>query len=79
MIGLANKVHRALGPGLLEPPYSFVSLWLNIFNLIEPTNDNQERNMVSRKDYDCVILEKDDDGIAWVTLNRPEKRNAMSP
>ena len=35
--------------------------------------------MASREDYDCVILEKDDDGIAWVTLNRPEKRNAMSP
>ena len=35
--------------------------------------------MVSRNDYDCVTLEKDDDGIAWVTLNRPEKRNAMSP
>ena len=35
--------------------------------------------MASRKDYDCVTLEKDDDGIAWVTLNRPEKRNAMSP
>ena len=35
--------------------------------------------MVSRNEYDCVTLEKDDDGIAWVTLNRPEKRNAMSP
>ena len=35
--------------------------------------------MASRKDYDCVTLEKDDEGIAWVTLNRPEKRNAMSP
>jgi len=35
--------------------------------------------MASRQDYDCVILEKDDEGIAWVTLNRPEKRNAMSP
>jgi len=35
--------------------------------------------MTSRIDYDCVILEKDDEGIAWVTLNRPEKRNAMSP
>ena len=35
--------------------------------------------MVSRIEYDCVNLEKDDDGIAWVTLNRPEKRNAMSP
>ena len=30
--------------------------------------------MASRKDYECVVLEKDDEGIAWVTLNRPEKR-----
>jgi trans-feruloyl-CoA hydratase/vanillin synthase len=35
--------------------------------------------MASTKDYECVKLEKDDEGIAWVTLNRPEKRNAMSP
>ncbi len=35
--------------------------------------------MASTKDYECVKLEKDDDGIAWVTFNRPEKRNAMSP
>ncbi len=28
--------------------------------------------------YETVIVEKDT-GIAWVTLNRPEKRNAMSP
>ena len=35
--------------------------------------------MVSRNEYDCVTLDKDGDGIAWVTFNRPEKRNAMSP
>ena len=35
--------------------------------------------MVSRNEYDCVPLDKDGDGIAWVTFNRPEKRNAMSP
>lgn len=28
--------------------------------------------------YETVVVEKKD-GIAWVTLNRPEKRNAMSP
>jgi len=28
--------------------------------------------------YETVIVEKTD-GIAWVTLNRPDKRNAMSP
>ena len=35
--------------------------------------------MTARQDYECVTVEKDDEGIAWVTLNRPEKRNAMSP
>lgn len=28
--------------------------------------------------YENVLLERED-GITWVTLNRPEKRNAMSP
>jgi trans-feruloyl-CoA hydratase/vanillin synthase len=27
----------------------------------------------------CVKVETDADGITWVTFNRPEKRNAMSP
>ena len=27
----------------------------------------------------CVTVEIDSDQIAWVTLNRPEKRNAISP
>ena len=35
--------------------------------------------MASKKEYSCVLVEIDDDGIAWVTFNRPEKRNAMSP
>jgi trans-feruloyl-CoA hydratase/vanillin synthase len=26
-----------------------------------------------------LVLVEFDDGIAWVTLNRPDKRNAMSP
>jgi feruloyl-CoA hydratase/lyase len=30
-------------------------------------------------DNKCVTVEIDDDHIAWVTLNRPEKRNAISP
>ena len=29
--------------------------------------------------YRCVLVETDKDGITWVTFNRPEKRNAMSP
>ena len=28
--------------------------------------------------YENVIVERED-GITWVTLNRPEKRNALSP
>lgn len=33
---------------------------------------------MSEKSYQNIIVEKAD-GITWVTLNRPEKRNAMSP
>lgn len=29
--------------------------------------------------WETVLVDIDKDGIAWVTLNRPEKRNAMSP
>lgn len=31
------------------------------------------------KKFQCVLVENTGDGITWVTLNRPEKRNAMSP
>ena len=34
---------------------------------------------MKRTEYECVIVETDGDGISWVTFNRPEKRNAMSP
>jgi trans-feruloyl-CoA hydratase/vanillin synthase len=30
-------------------------------------------------EWSTVLAEADSDGIAWVTLNRPEKRNAMNP
>ncbi len=33
---------------------------------------------MSTKAYENIIVEKED-GITWVILNRPEKRNAMSP
>ena len=33
---------------------------------------------MSEKTYKCIKVEKSD-GIAWLTLNRPSKRNAMSP
>ncbi|HYU21155.1 MAG TPA: p-hydroxycinnamoyl CoA hydratase/lyase [Chloroflexota bacterium] len=33
---------------------------------------------VAPKTYQTVLVEKDS-GITWVTLNRPEKRNAMNP
>lgn len=35
--------------------------------------------MAVNTEYECVKVETDADGIAWVTFNRPEKRNAMSP
>jgi trans-feruloyl-CoA hydratase/vanillin synthase len=35
--------------------------------------------MAENKEYSCVKLDIDDEGIAWITYNRPEKRNAMSP
>jgi trans-feruloyl-CoA hydratase/vanillin synthase len=31
-----------------------------------------------KEKYDTVLVERED-GITWVTLNRPEKRNAMNP
>lgn len=33
---------------------------------------------MSRRDLDTVFVEKMD-GVAWITLNRPDQRNAMSP
>jgi trans-feruloyl-CoA hydratase/vanillin synthase len=34
--------------------------------------------MSTTTNYECVTVDKDD-GLTWVTLNRPDKRNAMSP
>ncbi|MBM3486741.1 MAG: p-hydroxycinnamoyl CoA hydratase/lyase [Alphaproteobacteria bacterium] len=35
--------------------------------------------MAKTKEWKCVKVDWDSDGITWVTFNRPEKRNAMSP
>jgi feruloyl-CoA hydratase/lyase len=35
--------------------------------------------MDSARQYDTVKIEKNGDGITWLYLNRPEKRNAMNP
>ncbi len=35
--------------------------------------------MVKKKEYSCVLVETDGEGITWITFNRPEKRNAMNP
>ena len=33
---------------------------------------------MAAKKYETILVEKND-GITWVTFNRPDKRNAMSP
>src|SRR5690606_30084228 len=33
----------------------------------------------AKEPWGNLVLVEFDDGIAWVTMNRPEKRNAMSP
>jgi trans-feruloyl-CoA hydratase/vanillin synthase len=35
--------------------------------------------MAQKKEYNCVLVDTDGDGITWITFNRPEKRNAMNP
>jgi len=35
--------------------------------------------MATKKEYTCVLVETDGEGITWITFNRPEKRNAMNP
>jgi len=34
---------------------------------------------MANKAYTCVLVETDEEGITWITFNRPEKRNAFSP
>lgn len=35
--------------------------------------------MATKQEYSCVLVETDQEGITWITFNRPEKRNAMNP
>src|SRR5215467_1404974 len=39
----------------------------------------KENPMAKKKEYTCVLVETDNEGITWITFNRPEKRNAMNP
>src|SRR5690606_3510579 len=44
------------------------------------TTDYRGRPMAQKKaPWGKTVLVDFEDGIAWVTLNRPDKRNAMSP
>jgi feruloyl-CoA hydratase/lyase len=42
------------------------------------TKIESRRRTVTGKKYETIKVEKAD-GITWVILNRPDKRNAMSP
>ena len=35
--------------------------------------------MAIKKESSCIRVETDEEGITWVTFNRPEKRNAFNP
>ncbi len=35
--------------------------------------------MAEKKEYTSVLVDTDEEGITWITFNRPEKRNAMNP
>src|SRR5712692_1539319 len=41
-------------------------------------SDRNEETTMATKKYETVLVEKQD-GITWLIMNRPEKRNAMSP
>ncbi|MDA8296114.1 MAG: p-hydroxycinnamoyl CoA hydratase/lyase [Actinomycetota bacterium] len=41
--------------------------------------DDRASRAVALGTWQTVLAELDSDGVAWVTLNRPEKRNAMNP
>jgi hypothetical protein len=40
--------------------------------------EQTRRKTVTTKKYETVLIEKQD-GITWLIMNRPDKRNAMSP
>ena len=41
--------------------------------------NSSARKSASKYKYNNVLVEQRKDGITFLTLNRPEKRNAMSP
>src|SRR4026209_2570281 len=41
-------------------------------------SNNPRRHPMTTKKYETVLIEKQD-GITWLIMNRPDKRNAMSP
>jgi feruloyl-CoA hydratase/lyase len=46
--------------------------------LNEPQIASRENAMTAAKKYEAILVENDH-GVTWVKINRPEKRNAMSP
>src|SRR5262245_21463644 len=49
-----------------------------IGKICSTANECTEETLMETKTLQTVKVEKED-GITWVILNRPEKRNAMSP
>src|SRR6516225_12182146 len=66
---MRSDVFRAGTPSRRERARS------NLNVAIEP---RVEEEAMTTKKYETVLIEKQD-GITWLVMNRPDKRNAMSP